>query len=570
MRICVFSGLNINKKIFLFLFVFCSAFFAFGLGEKKTKEIQSLIESGSERELKAAFKKYNYLNNTLLGEDKDTLLMHAIKSGRDVSFLKLLVRADVKLRKNNKKGENALFYISRYSNENEKTISYVLSKWGSKRRITKDFLKPNKEGKCAYETALENLSGKSLERLEKYLDPLKTVPVKQKYLEEKGLLTEEMKKQLDAEVEEARKNPDKKLPAEIEDGDEKTGQKTDKKSEEEKKTDSPSEKFEGKTDGENKTDSQEKTEASEETSENTAENTSVVNETEQSSSSENNEDSLKDKNSNNGQVQGKKTSVDIEKKQKEIESLYGKNSGVNGGLSENGKTFLFDYEPEFEDEKPVDNSIKTIELAKIKNPNTRDFNGRTALMRAVKDGNDWEIRSLISSGADVNLKDNEGWSALMFAVRYQNNVEIVKLLLDNGADIYATNRYGSSPLLLSACYTANPEILKTVLASYGGSENDIFKSFILAITSNSGNYASQLAKLQVFIDRGISMNRFYEGKTPLMYACEYAGTTKIIKLLLDNGALYTIRDASGKKAFDYAKQNNKLERDEIYWLLNGN
>ena len=55
-----------------------------------------------------------------------------------------------------------------------------------------------------------------------------------------------------------------------------------------------------------------------------------------------------------------------------------------------------------------------------------------------------------------------------------------------------------------------------------------------------------------------------------MYACEYASSTRVIKLLLDNGALYTIRDSSGKKAFDYAKQNNKLERDEIYWLLNGN
>ena len=133
-------------------------------------------------------------------------------------------------------------------------------------------------------------------------------------------------------------------------------------------------------------------------------------------------------------------------------------------------------------------------------------------MRAVRDGNDWEIRSLIASGADVNLLDNEGWSALMFAVRYQNNVEIVKLLLENGADIYASNRYGSTPLLLASCYTGNPEILKTVLNSYGGSENEIFRSFILAITSNSGNYASQIAKLQVFMDRGISMNRFMREK----------------------------------------------------------
>ena len=569
---CIFYKSPKFSKILFSLVMLFACSLSFGLGEKKEREIQNLIETGTEKELKAAFKKYNYLNNSTIGPEKDTLLLHAIKSHRDVNFLKLLIKGDVKLKKRNKNGQDALFYTSRYSDDNEKSLSYILSKWGSKRRISKDMLRKDKEGKCAYEYGLENLSEKNLEKIEKCLDPLKSIPVKRNYLEEKGLLTEELKKELSEQEEESRKNP-KKLSGKAEDENsvKPESSETEKSGESKKKENSEAEK-ESEKNIENNSKNQEQKENSQEkqTASGQADNNSdnsEGNSSQNEKSLENSESQETTEEKKASQITlPKKTSVDIEKKQKEIESLSGKNSNVN----ESGKTFLFDYEPEFEDETPQDISSKTIELAKIKNPNTRDFNGRTPLMRAVRDGNDWEIRSLIASGADVNLLDNEGWSALMFAVRYQNNVEIVKLLLENGADIYASNRYGSTPLLLASCYTGNPEILKTVLNSYGGSENEIFRSFILAITSNSGNYASQIAKLQVFMDRGISMNRFYEGKTPLMYACEYASSTRVIKLLLDNGALYTIRDSSGKKAFDYAKQNNKLERDEIYWLLNGN
>ena len=49
---------------------------------------------------------------------------------------------------------------------------------------------------------------------------------------------------------------------------------------------------------------------------------------------------------------------------------------------------------------------------------------------------------LIKSGADMNAKGNNGWSALM-AAAYKNNLEIVNLMIENGADLNArddTNR----------------------------------------------------------------------------------------------------------------------------------
>ncbi len=259
-------------------------------------------------------------------------------------------------------------------------------------------------------------------------------------------------------------------------------------------------------------------------------------------------------------------SADIEKRQKELSSLYG-----NGEtFTEEERDFLFDYAPKTYKDDYAEKSSEDMHLTKIKNPNSRDFNGRSLLMKAVKNGNDWEIRSLLESGADVNVKDNDGWSALMYAVRYQNNLEVVRLLLRNGADMTALNKYGSSPLDLAATYSSNPEILRSILKEFKGGQGEIFRAFVFSITSDVGNHASQLAKLQVFVDRGIQLNRFYEGKTPLMYAAGYSSSTDVIEFLLDNGAAVSIRDSSGKKAFDYAKANVKLERDETFWRLNGN
>ena len=233
------------------------------------------------------------------------------------------------------------------------------------------------------------------------------------------------------------------------------------------------------------------------------------------------------------------------------------------------KLFLYDYEPAQKELVPEPQEEKSANLASIANPNERDINGRTLLMKAVKDGNDWEVRSLIKSGADVNMADLEGWTAFMYAIRYQNSLEIVNILLDNGADPAIPNKYGTTSLQLAATYTSNPEILRVVLEKYPAGSNEIFKSFILAITANTGSTATQAAKINVFIEKNVPLNRFYEGKTPLMLAAEYSSSTQILKILIDNGALPSIRDASGKTAFYYASMNTSLEHDDIYWSLNG-
>lgn len=228
--------------------------------------------------------------------------------------------------------------------------------------------------------------------------------------------------------------------------------------------------------------------------------------------------------------------------------------------------YLYDFLPPENKRLPDDSDSQA--LIHIEDPDETDSFGRTALMNAAKSGNLWLLKSLINSGADIKLKDKEGWSALMYGIRYQNNIEVINLLVQNGALLNDKNNYGTSTLSMASCWSENPEILKKVLNAYKPGDQEIFRSFILCITSENTSILTQCEKLDIFIKRKTPINRIHEGKTPLMYACQFGKSTRIIDKLLKNGAVTTIRTAENKTAFDFAAMNKKLDHDEIYWSLN--
>ena len=205
---------------------------------------------------------------------------------------------------------------------------------------------------------------------------------------------------------------------------------------------------------------------------------------------------------------------------------------------------------------------------RISNPDEKDNSGKTLLMKAAQSGNVEKIRQLLYSNANVNLKDNDGWTALMYAVRYSESYECVEELLQAGADSTIRNNYGSSAIILSACYNKNSKILKKLFEKYKSSDKEVLRAMIFLLTEHNISEEQQLSMLQIFMDESVPLNVLYEGKTPLMYAASFGNSTKLIKMLLDNQASPTLRSTEGKTAFDYAMKNNNLAHDETYWALN--
>ena len=98
--------------------------------------------------------------------------------------------------------------------------------------------------------------------------------------------------------------------------------------------------------------------------------------------------------------------------------------------------------------------------------NVRDEDGRTALMHAVlaEEADVDFIESLISLGADVNASDrDQEWTAMHFTARDQR-FELIKALINNGAHIDPIDIFGNTPLwrcVMSA--SPNQEIANLLL-----------------------------------------------------------------------------------------------------------
>ena len=473
---------------------------SFCFAVSKSVLYDELMKDGDVKTIIKEFKKNPDMNRIRIGDDKDSLIMRAIKYDRPEEIIRLLLKADVKLSSKNKYGQTALMYACEYSSDRS-VLELILKKSGSKSAVRKKILKADKRGLSALDRARKNPDSSVSDLITSYLteDDLNKASAPTVILSEDGV-------QSVTHSEEPESVSNAAEPAELP---------AEEVAAEEENVPAPDVK-------------PEEPEVME---------TAAV--TEQNGTEES----------------GAEIPENIPPAEENSVDKY-------------KKTYLYDYMLPETLPAAEDSSAEPEKLAEIKNPDKRDKNGRTALMKAVKSGNDWEIRSLLKSGADVNISDSDGWTALMYAVRYQNSLDTVNILLKNGADIQSVNKYGYSALQLAASYSSNPDVLKKLLSLYPSGTNEIFRAFILSLSSSPENLAAQFAKIEAFIDFGVPLNRFYEGKTPLMYAAEFSSSTKIIKLLLDNGAVPAIRSAEGKTAFEYAKLNTQLEHDETYWSLN--
>ena len=78
----------------------------------------------------------------------------------------------------------------------------------------------------------------------------------------------------------------------------------------------------------------------------------------------------------------------------------------------------------------------------------------SALMMAVSGGKDDIVELLLERGANPNIQDDDGFTALMLsAVQYRdNNTEIIELLLAHGANLHIRNNDGQTALTFATIY----------------------------------------------------------------------------------------------------------------------
>lgn len=99
--------------------------------------------------------------------------------------------------------------------------------------------------------------------------------------------------------------------------------------------------------------------------------------------------------------------------------------------------------------------------------NARDADGCTPLLWAVLSGNMEVASLLIEKGADINSSNNDGETALHWAST-TGNTEIAEMLISKGAEVNCKDTFGITPLR-SASLNQDKDMIK-ILKKHGGSE----------------------------------------------------------------------------------------------------
>lgn len=158
------------------------------------------------------------------------------------------------------------------------------------------------------------------------------------------------------------------------------------------------------------------------------------------------------------------------------------------------------------------------------------------LIRATKDGTPEEVASLLSSGANVNARDKEGHTPLMYAAML-GRLEVVQQLLDKGADVNAITRTGSTALEYAAL----------------GLDRDLAKSLHQRITNpfsrdvvgwiqKVNRRKCHLQVMKFLLEKGADPN----AGSPLSTA-GMKGDMEAVKLLLDAGVDPNAEEGLGLK-----------------------
>ncbi|NUQ63112.1 MAG: ankyrin repeat domain-containing protein [Pirellulales bacterium] len=127
--------------------------------------------------------------------------------------------------------------------------------------------------------------------------------------------------------------------------------------------------------------------------------------------------------------------------------------------------------------------------------NARDREGSTVLIYAAGFGQTAFVSELIARGADVNAQDEEGYTALHAAAAH-HCLEIVELLLKHGANVDACDQHGNTPLS-KAVYFQSPDrnrdaVIKCLIA-HGADQTRKNKYGVspIDLIAGSGNIESE-------------------------------------------------------------------------------
>lgn len=182
-------------------------------------------------------------------------------------------------------------------------------------------------------------------------------------------------------------------------------------------------------------------------------------------------------------------------------------------------------------------------LSTVAEINRVDVRGRSALSLAVIKGDHRAVKILLERGADVNICDHDGDTALLNAAE-RHDTTCMGLLLDANANKAHRNKVGRDPMLkaLRNKEEDNPGFIQYLLDEGYSKDSKGYNGVTALATATVCNHRKSV---KVLIANGADLNSAdHDGDTPLMESLFFQSDDSL-KLLLEAGADYTKIDSYG-------------------------
>lgn len=311
-----------------------------------------------------------------------------------------------------------------------------------------------------------------------------------------------------------------------------------------------------------------------------------------------------------------------------IEKLIKKNANINTCVPTYNENYGGFYPIHFA--SIVDSADKIIKIlinngADINKQiiDTAFYGGFTPIHLSILDKNINSFNSLIKYGANINIKNSDGSSPLLYAIDYEA-VDFANILIQNNADVNIADNKSMTPLILAsknnfeldfykklinnkanlnatiadtaadwndpgfsalhfACSDYDKIELAKLLVKSGADINikDVHSYTPLHIACANNNYNL----IKFLIENGAAINdKDIDGLTPLHFSCIYSKSSEIPELLVKNGASINVKNTEGwtpimaaalygnTETIKYLMDNNadielKNDLDDRFWEI---
>ncbi|GMH36789.1 hypothetical protein BSKO_04662 [Bryopsis sp. KO-2023] len=181
--------------------------------------------------------------------------------------------------------------------------------------------------------------------------------------------------------------------------------------------------------------------------------------------------------------------------------------------------------------------------------------GSTPLILAAANGHSQIVKFLLKHGADIEAKDDLGYTALLEAALW-GETEVVKALVKNGAEVDVSSGVGSKPLFVAA-KGGHLEIVEVFLHAGAGIEERMMgtESTPLLLAAEMG----KLDVVEVLLNSGADVTaKDQRHATALHYLSRIRGeNSHIISAMLENGADIDGQSQSGWTPLHFAAWNGQ-------------